>query len=515
MPTPTPAPDPLAEIRNILYWADEDTTAAEARALAALSRIARQDPALATTVASYSWVVDNVSGNDEVEPLESLAILAEADRTIATGLVGFSWIADGISFVERLALDDLAVLAVRSSSSAASIVEFPWLSDGVTREERFALFYVSSMAERDIRTAETVGSYKWLVSDVTDSKVESLRLLQSLLDKDLVLGRQVAEMPFLDTSYDEHDEYALSSIRQLAQTPSDLAELTDQPWYQNGLDEQEAAFVAVLGDLVDRSPAEFRELLKTRKTRARTISLPLAGEVDLFAFRLTDFHPNSTVLDQVEDAARAIEGLMGVAFPRKEIIVLFLDPFEFQPVGDVILALHVGTHLVVSRPEVIQGDFSGALAHEVAHYYWNSRNAPLWFSEGGSDFLASYALDQSQRRSLALDIRSMDQCALRGVEKIQQLLDLLSSQGYAKHAGSPQFVCNYVVGEYLLSSLHQAMGFEGTNGAWNELYLLAESKRFRITENEIYQAFASNSTAGQLSEVNALYDRWHGGEIPN
>ena len=106
---------------------------------------------------------------------------------------------------------------------------------------------------------------------------------------------------------------------------------------------------------------------------------------------------------------------------RNELILLFLDPMDFQGTGVITLALHVGTHMVVSRPEVFQGDFNHTLAHEIAHYYWGSNNAPLWFREGGADFLASYALDQSDSVSLperrhALDIGGARSCAIDGID---------------------------------------------------------------------------------------------------
>jgi hypothetical protein len=246
----------------------------------------------------------------------------------------------------------------------------------------------------------------------------------------------------------------------------------------------------------------------------------MAGDVQLLVFRRTEFHPQDPVITQVEAAARAMEGFMGVPFPRGEIIVLYIDPFEFQPVGksSVTIAQHVGTHLLVTRPEVIQGDYRHALAHEVAHYYWVSGNAPLWLREGGANFLASYALDQSQQEPLEerrqeLDAHDVRSCSNLGVETIQRLIDLLAAEGNAKHQDSPQFICNYVLGEFLLLSLYQVMGANGSTGAWSELYLLAESEGRPLNETEIYRTFLKNTPADGLSEFKELYNRWHGGDV--
>jgi hypothetical protein len=189
--------------------------------------------------------------------------------------------------------------------------------------------------------------------------------------------------------------------------------------------------------------------------------------------------------------------------------LIFVDPFEWAPQGDVTIALHVGTHMLVTRPEVIQGDFRHALAHEVAHYYWGSGNAPVWLREGGADFLASYALDWSQWESLAdrrhdLDIGGTRTCATRGVQSIQQL---------SGDSDSPNFYCNYALGEFLLLNLYQIMGTDGSTSAWKQLYLLAEPEGRLVTEIEIHQAFLQHTPADQVAEFTTLYNRWHGGDF--
>ena len=61
--------------------------------------------------------------------------------------------------------------------------------------------------------------------------------------------------------------------------------------------------------------------------------------------------------------------------------------------------------------------------------------------------------------------------------------------------------------------LYQAMGFEGSSTAWNELYRLSESEGREVTEVEIRQAFLSHASTDQLDEVLRLYQRWHRGDF--
>jgi hypothetical protein len=463
-----------------------------------------------------------VDGPNDVESkaLDFIESLAAKDPGLAGAIEAIPWVADNITEDERSALQNLNALAFDDVSLAKRASAFPWVIDGIAGfEESDTLAYLANLARKDHSLGITAVGFPWLSDGLISGEYRSLSAIYALADTNLSLTNQLARMPFLTSSFEEHDENALWSIHGLARTPTDLAELTKQRWYQDGLDDHEAAFVSVLAERAQNSPQEFQAIVPAHNAKAQQFTLPLAGDVHIFAFRRTEFHPQDPVITQVEAAARSMEGLMGVPFPRREIIVLYIDPLDLQAVaGDVILAQYVGTHLLVTRPEVIQGDYRHALAHEVAHYYWGSGNAPLWFREGGADFLASYALDRSQQRSLAdrrseLDSHDLRECFNRGVQTIQRLIDLLAAAGYAKHNDSPQFLCNYILGEFLLLNLYQLMGANGSTGAWRELYLLAQLEDRPLTETEIYQAFLRNTPSERVSEFKDLYNRWHGGDF--
>ena len=139
-------------------------------------------------------------------------------------------------------------------------------------------------------------------------------------------------------------------------------------------------------------------------------------------------------------------------------------------------------------------------------------------SGGGADFLASYTLDWIGRKTLAdrysdLGGGQVRTCADRGMDSIQDVLDKLEFQGYAEHAASPYFLCNYILGESLLINLHQTTGPDSPN-AWQELYLLSESEGRAVTEDEIHQAFGRDLSGNQTNDFNGVYDRWHGGVFP-
>ena len=377
---------------------------------------------------------------------------------------------------------------------------------------------LAEMTGKDASLVADLISLSWVVDDITDQERWALSYLSQVADQDIALAKLLATMNFYTESVEDRDVWALISLLDLS--TSDRAYLVGQDWFSDGLDDDEAAFVAVLGDLAKRSPQQFQGLVDTQYIQSTTVDLPLAGEVALIGVRPSPFKPFDPGLPLVEDSLLAMESFMNVPFPREEVIVLFVDPFEFNPINDFTLALYLGTHLLVTRPEVIQGDFRRTVAHEVAHYYWQSSNAPLWFREGGADFLAGYTLDWNGRQTLAerhhdLDTSDVQICANRGQDSIQELLDLLQLQGYAKHQSTPYFLCNSILGEFLLIKLYQTIGLDGASAAWTELYMIWQSEGRAVTEAEIYQAFLRNTSIGQVNDFQGVYDRWHGGVFAN
>lgn len=454
----------------------------------------------------------------EAQALRFIDYLASKDIELGSSAASFPWVEDDIIEAERYALQNVVAFAAQDTTRAKIIVGLPWVTDEITVPEYNALGRLADIAGKDASLIANLISLNWVTDDITDQEQWALFNLWKVAKQDIALSKALATMNFYTDSVEDHDIWALSSLLNLS--TGDLAYLVGQDWFADGLDDDEAAFVSVLGDLAKRSPQQFQEQVDTHYTQSTTVTLPLAGEVAVIGFRPTPFKPFDPALPLIKDSLQAMESFMGVPFPREEVIVLFVDPFEFNPINDFTLALHVGTHLLVTRPEVLQGDFRHTVAHEVAQYYWHSGNAPLWFREGGSDFLASYTMHWNDRRTLAdrhtdLNARDVRTGANRGMDSIQELLDLLQVQGLAEHQTTPYFLCNYILGEFLLLELYQTIGLVGTSVAWTELYSISKSEGRAVTDEQIHRAFLGNTSTGQVVDFHAVYDRWHGGVFPN
>ncbi len=503
-------------------WLADDITGNESSSLEYLAVLARGEPNVTPAAATdWPWVRDEIT---EVErwALQALSRLAESDRALGHTVQALPWVADDMLEDERWGLRGLSVLVDWDFDLAALVADYPWVADGTTEKEWRLIDALGDLEESHAGLGADAARYAWVADGISDDERWAMATLAVIAVRDTAFAQEIAGMNFMDAPFRARDRYALASIWELMDLPEDLANLTGRPWFADGLNDEDAAFVAMLADINARAPNQFRDLLDSHYVRSATVHLPIAGEVDLTAFRRTPFQRFDDILDLVEDSLQATEQFMGVGFPQKDVLLLFVDPlYEWPAINDASIAFNIGgRHMLVTRQEVIEGDYRNAVAHEVSHYYWHS-NAPLWLTEGGADFLASFTLDWNGHRPLSdrrtvLGSNDVNRvCKGRGVENLQRLITLLSEQGLAAHADSPQFFCNYAVGEYFLINVYEALGPEGASQAWQELYVLAQKEERPATETEIYLAFLRNTPSENVAEFNSVYSRWHGGQIPN
>ena len=86
-------------------------------------------------------------------------------------------------------------------------------------------------------------------------------------------------------------------------------------------------------------PRLYAELLHSRFSLSRTISLPLAGPVNLWVFQNAPFPEDENALAAMEDSARITEAFLGTPFPTTDVIMLsVVQDAEGYNVG-------VGNHL--------------------------------------------------------------------------------------------------------------------------------------------------------------------------
>ena len=503
-----------------------DITEDERAALEHFANLAQEDPALAARVAAFAWTADAIT-DQESQALGHLTALVQQDVSLGGVVAAFPWLADDLAEPEWKTLANLRNLTSGDRALGRTVSEYAWLTDDITDTEWRVLGNLAPIAGVDVPTAKAVSGFSWLADDVNEAELQVLRDLRAISEQDPALARQLVAMPFLTLNFEERDEHAVASVRALAETPEDLALLTTSAWFQDGVDHQEAALVAVLFRQSIIAPQEFRSLLTSYDYQTSSTSLPLAGKTQLTILRLG---PEERLkaqgqMSRLDAAVRQTEGFMGLPFPQTDIILLYGET------GTQTTGVYVGSHIVIDPPLVIQGDLRRVEAHEVSHYYWNT-GVPVWFIEGASEFLTSFVIsqvygDSLQTRFAKVGGNAARSCAARGFGTLQQLIDNLAIIGYEEQSQRSYFSCNYNLGEALFIDLYQTLGSNSFQSTWRQIYQ-AGATGFEYSEAELYQLFwrSAGSSYAELYQLfygeapvavkgdfQRVYSLWHGGDF--
>ena len=267
--------------------------------------------------------------------------------------------------------------------------------------------------------------------------------------------------------------------------------LVKQPWFADVLSDEETAFLAVT-NRDKQSDTVYRDFLRTYFTRSAIISLPLAGDVDVWAFWDNPFPDSDDTIELIADAARAPEALIGVPFPTTDIILLLGDSDRLYIAG-----YHSGNHIAEQR-WVEEGNHRGVIYHETAHYYYMGVHS--WFNEGYADLVVTYTMVQEGLRDFAERINYLEEydlpdCVEQGFRNIQEPLD---------KGGGP------CLGELFLDSLFELLGEEAMSASLRDLYLM-RTEGGEPTEADLYRIFLKHTPPALEDEFRDLYRRLHGG----
>ena len=335
----------------------------------------------------------------------------------------------------------------------------PWLSDGVTEDEM------------------------WMLTD--------LRLFAGVRPEIAVLVTTVPDQT------GRLIEAVLSSLQWILSSDGGRSErFLGQSWFQDGLTKEEAALIVVMRSAAD-SEDVFRDLLQGGHVRSDTISLPLAGEVDLFAVGRSE-RGLGEVLGNMAFAVEAMEAFMGTPWPQPDVIALLeLDKAEG--------GRNSGTHVVV------KSTLDTLTYHELAHFYFGAGgNVPGWLSEGAANFLTSHAIwltgdaGSISSKYFQDQIRILEVCAPHGWTNVQGFIETGAWDSY----------CPYLLGHKFLAGMYRTLGHEVVSSALRELFEAGEGTGRTATEDEIYRAFLTNTPSSQRNDFQLWYHCLHGRPIP-
>ena len=451
----------------------------------------------------------------------------------------FAWFADGMPdgdwrlegyrpSAERLAVQRLLETVELSPELARAVWEIDWLAgDSMTFDALSAIGSLIDLAEEHPELAVRAAGSPWIADGIAGLEPQTINGLGKLASwspefASRMLG-YISEEPVLD-----RDLYLIRSLSLFRRDSEKFERLIGQPWFADGLDPEERAFITALNgawgfDLL------FDDMMDSHFTRSAAITLPLAGEVTLWAFHHDPFPPGDEALAAMEEAVRGAERLMGVPFPTTDVILLtHSSAYNLGHAG-----LFSDDHIRIKRNRVDGLTSVGIVFHEVGHYYFH--DGPRWFVEGAADLIREYLTAGLIEWYLAQnDPRLPPPFNLSGYETLEWLLNhtaeilqigcFKSGLGNIHALSMPDdsnrehvFHCSYPLGRYLLVSLLDLWGEAAFSSALRELYLehdlnpgCADVCPTERIEKEIYQVFLKHTPPGLEEETRDLYRRIHG-----
>ena len=347
----------------------------------------------------------------------------------------------------------------------------PWIADGITENELEMIGDINGIAEINpemansvVTIANAVMNIPGEIGELAKSVVGSLYLIR-LNDPDL------------------------------------LQQVVSQSWFQDGLTDKEAALIIALPGMVFQEDI-FRGLIEGAHVISDTVSLPLAGEVNLYAVSRSPFQQD--VLGFLRTGVRVIEDFMDSPWNNPNVIVLLEPEWASHAAG-----AYAGTHMILKNPS------RSTYYHELGHYIFTG-GMPRWLIEGVPEFLKTYTLHLTEEYSLQGQQRSLrsgrvQYCATHGASNIQEWTEAPWEKKSGPENG-PLAYCHYHLGESFFLGMYESLGHDVVRASLQQLYKL---KRERVmTEDDIYQTFLSNTPPAQQDEFRDLYLCLHGRPIP-
>ncbi len=474
-----------------------------------LAKLASIDPELASLVSEWPWVGEKMNQRDFSILLDFQSIIASHDLEMARRIAAQQWSYEEADDVDHwIMVRNLTELAKGDFETAKKLSAFPWFTDGLTNEEVQVIDVIVSFPE----AGTVMAMSPWLDDEITGDESRAFRYLLDLAGRASSEILEIAIEHF-GPSMDDLDFQVLDSLMSMStRMPEALHELAGQHWFFDGLDRHEAALTATLYDLNRVSPGAFSSFLRSPHFQSSTISLPLAGKINIWAIQNATFPPGDNLLEATEAAARDIENFIGAPFPTSEIIAVVIVPAPgfSGPIG-------AGRHLdgINQHSRDDNGQVSlYTINHEMAHYYFNATIGDTWLIEGGAELMVA-CLDhihgrQNWEHSKREALFNYPYCIEQGFPSIQHL------NFYQSHDPSFPLGCSYALGKHFLMSLFDVLGQEGLASAVRQLHQ-ANTDDTKPSDEDIYEAFFTNTPPDSVEAFKELFDRLYGPplEIPD
>ena len=405
----------------------------------------------------------------------------------------------------------------RDAVFGSRVAAFGWISDQVDQEELHMLDALGRIASKNVEMATAATKFPWVLDGVAVHEPELMHALDRLTHNDIQLARKLASLPmYADEEASVLDSYVMSALIRFAEIGADTFEtIVSQPWFLDGLDDDEAAAVVVLGTDPEDIGSTSGDLLNSPHTESKTVSLPMAGDVNIRVISGAPLSPDDDTLSLIEDAAREIEAFLDTPFPTDEVIALVKDLRTDE--GNVFhlgefVGQHYGTHIRINRVDRQSDlDFRSIISHEMTHYYTFN---PHWFNESVAELAAAYVNDRlglqsvsARSESAAADVQS-DCAEGEGLENIRHSLYRDPLRYYYGISA-----CTYLMGENLLLQTYLTIGEEAVSSALRDLYALRGEIDREVAGARMYETLLKHTPQDRRQEFRDVFRRLYGGSF--
>ena len=351
---------------------------------------------------------------------------------------------------------------------------------------------------RDAEFGRDLAQANWIADGIERLENDPIYGLGLLYDYDPAMARRMLAYSAEDPTQDRNTMFLGALWSLMTYDPDKFDLLIGQPWFTDGLDAEERAFIIAI-DKITGVDALYTDLVTLpRHMRTEVITLPLAGEVTIWGF--SNKPPGAAFLEAAARGVRGAEALMGAPFPSTDIIILSLTLDDCA--GLCGGANFVDALVLVAEAGLPFGDTT--LYHEIAHFYLTAEFGPFWLYEGGASFTASYtaALPDVELAPEPLDLQYCEE---------NSVPDLHTLNNYEHPDPISQETCGYILGEYFLTVLYNIMGERAFSAALRELHALYLAYEYYPSEERVYQAFLRQAPPERTAAFNDAYRRYHGG----
>ena len=302
----------------------------------------------------------------------------------------------------------------------------------------------------------------------------------------------IIAMPFLQTP-DTTDVLALRSMRRLAHEEA-LDPLIEHASFLDGITDNETTLVAAVGTLYGDTD-ELSRILNPGYASIETTTGALGLQISIIRSGSQQFQPWTA--HAVADAVDYAEQVMLLDLPVDHVILVLND----KAVSSTAAGTNYGFAIsYLPEYEQMQDTFEGralqqGLVHEVAHYYW--RGNENWIDEGLANTIeymhgADNGLSPGQLKTQREDCEAHD-------------LEMLSE--WDAPIGSPEYDCNYYLGERLFLELRESLDDAEFSEKLRELYQLS------LTAQEARQTPGIDVVRQVFSDQAAIVDKHWSGEL--